>query len=297
LQTLEGLRRKVEKAGDLRSVVHTMKMLASVGVRQHERAARALVDHGRVLELGFQALLRKAPEGCLAARHGRGRRPPRPAAIVLGSDQGMVGAFNERVAQRAVERLSKLARGSEIPVLAVGRRVLEPLARPFLRIEHALPAPGSVAGVPEILQDVLVHIEAWQDAGRFDALLVFHHKRGRGTASSPETRHVLPVPAGWLRALQRRPWPGRSLPAFSLDWERLYSALVREYVFLSLFRALVESLESEDASRLAATERAEKNVDERVEELEADLRQARQTAITSELLDVVSGFEAITGSG
>ena len=294
MQTLEGLSRKAARAGDLRSVVHTMKMLASVGVRQNERAAQALAEHGRALELGFQALLRHCPEGFLAARPRR-RQPVRPAAVILGTDQGMCGAFNERVAERAAERLAVLANGAEVPVLAVGRRILEPLARPWLRIEAALPAPGSVAGVPATVQDLLLRIEAWRDADRFDALLVFHHRRGRGISWKPEARHLLPVPAGWLRSLARRPWPGPTLPAFTLEWDRLYSALVRELVFLSLFRALVESLESESAARLAATDRAEKNVDERIEALQAELREARQTAITSELMDVISGFEALVG--
>lgn len=110
-------------------------------------------------------------------------------------------------------------------------------------------------------------------------------------------RHVLPVPLRRLRTLEKRPWPGPTLPAFTMGWDRLYSSLVREWVFLSLFHALVESLEAESASRLAATDRAERNVDELIEELDADLRATRQTVITAELMDVISGFEAITGWG
>ena len=297
MPTLEALRRRVERAGELRSVVHSLKLLASVGVRQNEHAARALAEYGRTLELGFQIVLRQRPEGLLARRPRTGRRAQvRPAAVVMGSDQGMCGAFNERVAERATERLAALANGSEVAVLAVGRRTVEPLAHPWLRIEEVLPAPSSISGVPELVQELLLHIEGWQEADRFDALLLFHHRRSRGAASRPETRHVLPMPAAWLRNLAQRPWPGPSLPAFSMDWDRLYSALMREYVSFSLFRALVESLASENANRMAATDRAERSVDERIEELEAELRLERQTGITSELLDVIAGYEAIVGS-
>lgn len=294
METFEGLRRKLARAEDLRSVVHSLKLLASVGMRQHERAVAALAEYGRALELGFQLALRHRPEGFFEDAPRRGVRA-RPAAIVLGSDQGMCGGFNERVARKAAERLHALAHGAPVPVLAVGRRTLEHLRDPMLRVEGVLAAPSSPAGVLEAVQEILPRIEAWRAAGRFDVLLVLHNRRGRGTACSPEVRHALPVPARWLRGLERRPWPGRTLPAFTMEWDRLYAALVREHVVLTLCRALMESLESESASRLAAMDRAERNVDERIEALQAELRKARQSAITSELMDVISGFQAVAG--
>jgi F0F1-type ATP synthase, gamma subunit len=70
---------------------------------------------------------------------------------------------------------------------------------------------------------------------------------------------------------------------------------VRHYLFFSLYRAFVESLASENASRLASMQMAEKNIEEHLNELSAQFHRRRQSAITSELLDVVTGFEAITG--
>jgi F-type H+-transporting ATPase subunit gamma len=79
-----------------------------------------------------------------------------------------------------------------------------------------------------------------------------------------------------------------------MDWDRLFSALMRQYLFVSLSRACAESLASENASRLAAMQGAEKNIDERLTELQALFRQQRQMAITAELLDIVAGVEALT---
>ncbi len=73
-------------------------------------------------------------------------------------------------------------------------------------------------------------------------------------------------------------------------------ALIREYVFVSLFRACAESLASENASRLAAMERAEKNIDELLEKLQGTLHRVRQSGIDEELFDVFSGFEALSES-
>ena len=73
--------------------------------------------------------------------------------------------------------------------------------------------------------------------------------------------------------------------------------LIREYLFVSLFRACAESLASENASRLAAMQRAEKNIDELLEELKRTFHRLRQNGIDEELFDVISGFEALAGPG
>ena len=75
--------------------------------------------------------------------------------------------------------------------------------------------------------------------------------------------------------------------------DRLFSALVRQYLFVSLYRAYTESMASENGARLSSMQAAEKNIQERLEELTAMHRQQRQESITSELLDIVSGFEAL----
>jgi F-type H+-transporting ATPase subunit gamma len=78
-----------------------------------------------------------------------------------------------------------------------------------------------------------------------------------------------------------------------MDVDTLFSTLIRQYLFVSLFQAFAESLASENASRLAAMQRAEQNIGDRLEELNAEFHRRRQMSITSELLDIVSGFEAL----
>ena len=72
-------------------------------------------------------------------------------------------------------------------------------------------------------------------------------------------------------------------------------ALIREFLFVSLFRACADSLASENASRLAAMQRADKNIDELLDDLNGTFHRVRQSAINEELFDVISGFEALTG--
>ena len=79
-----------------------------------------------------------------------------------------------------------------------------------------------------------------------------------------------------------------------MDVDQLFSSLVRQYLFFTLYRAFVEFLASDNASRLLSMQAAEKNIEEHLNDLNVQFHRQRQAAITSELLDVVTGFEALT---
>ncbi|MDB9337432.1 F0F1 ATP synthase subunit gamma, partial [Nodularia spumigena] len=104
----------------------------------------------------------------------------------------------------------------------------------------------------------------------------------------------LPVDPNWLKNLEKKAWSTPVLPTFTMNENQLFSALIRQYLFISLYLALAESLASENASRLSSMQAAEKNIEERLSDFNADYRRQRQSSITAELLDIVSGFEALT---
>ncbi len=138
-------------------------------------------------------------------------------------------------------------------------------------------------------------MEEWQARLNLDHVVVFHNRHISNTTFVPHKVRLLPVDSEWLNRLQQREWPCRTIPTFTMEWDRLFSALIWQYLFISLYRAVAESLASENAARLASMERAEKNIHERLDELSLHYHQCRQLTITEELLDIVSGFEAITG--
>ena len=82
---------------------------------------------------------------------------------------------------------------------------------------------------------------------------------------------------------------------FTMDETQLFQALIHEYLFVSLFRAFAESLASENASRLASMQVAERNIEDHLRALSTEARQSRQMTITSELLDIIAAFEALRG--
>jgi F-type H+-transporting ATPase subunit gamma len=108
---------------------------------------------------------------------------------------------------------------------------------------------------------------------------------------------LLPLDENWRRGLFQLPWPTANLPEVMGGGMSTLRALIREYLFVSLFRACAESLASENASRLAAMQRADKNIDDLLGSLNGTFHRLRQSGIDEELFDVISGFEALSGNG
>jgi F-type H+-transporting ATPase subunit gamma len=108
------------------------------------------------------------------------------------------------------------------------------------------------------------------------------------------SQRLLPLDEVWRRDLAAIRWPTGNLPEVIGGGIRTLQALVRGYLFVSLFSACAESLASENASRLAAMQRAEKNIDELLEDLNRTFHRLRQSGIDEELFYVISGFKALT---
>lgn len=292
MQTLEALKRKINTAEELHSVVKTMKALAAVNIRQYEKAVQSLDEYNRAVELGFQILLRQRPEVLALAQ-------PRPTnrlgAIIFGSDQGMCGQLNDQIVAHALRSLTdqKIAPENQV-LLAIGLRVAERLEAAGRRLDKQLSVPASTSGIIDRVQEILVILEAWHTRQQVDRVLLFFCKHLSGASFMPYTLYLLPVDDQWLQTFAGKKWPTRVLPTFTMDWQRLFSWLIRQYLFVSLYRAFAESLASENASRLASMQNAERNIEERLEALKAQFHRQRQMSITEELLDIISGFVALT---
>lgn len=289
--TTESIKRKINSSQDLQSVVKTMKALAAVSIRQYEKAVESLVDYNRTVEMGLQIILRnRLPKRVLLSQ-----QQERLGIIIFGSDQGMCGQFNDQIAAYAVEVMEGSGLDPEnLQILAVGVRPVISLEEAGWRVEKQFSVPSSVTSITSLVQQLLLKIEAWQEQ-QVNRIILFYNQTVASASYLPSSRQILPLDQSWLKSLQASTWPTPIIPTFTMASEQLFSALLQEYFFVSLFRACAESLASENASRLASMQAAEKNIAELLDELTTQYQQERQTSITNELLDIVSGFEAITG--
>lgn len=291
--TTTSLRRKIDSAGDLRSVVRTMKALAASNIGQYEKSVRALADYYRSVELGLSICFRKrAPAAPMT--EGKRRTVVGPVgAVVFGSDQGLVGRFNDVVADYAVKALA--APPGTPRIWAVGERVHARLADASLPLLGVFAVPNSVKAITPLIGQILIESETRYSQGEITELHLFYNRPTSGAIYEPVQQRLLPLDETWRRDLAEIPWPTQNLPEVMGDDTTTLRALIREYLFVSLFRACTESLASENANRLAAMQRADKNIDELLENLNGTFHRLRQSGIDEELFDVIAGFEALAG--
>jgi F-type H+-transporting ATPase subunit gamma len=290
--TLASLRRKIDGAVELESVVRSMKALAAASIGQYEKSVLALADYYRTVELGLAVCLRTRA-GAVAEQAGRaGKAAKTVSAIVFGSDQGLVGQFNDSLADFVTKTLNALP--GEKKVWAVGERVHARLADAGLPPVELFAVPTSVNAITPLVGQILVAGDAQEASGEIGQLFLFHNRPMVGAAYEPVRQCLLPLDDEWERRLAHLPWPTKNLPEVVGSQEQTLRALVRSYLFVSLFKACAESLAAENASRLAAMQRAEKNIDERLGDLNQTFRRLRQTSIDEELFDVLSGYESLS---
>ncbi|MBZ0072547.1 MAG: F0F1 ATP synthase subunit gamma [Gammaproteobacteria bacterium] len=293
--TVASLRRKIDSASGLQSVVRTMKAMAAASIDQYEQSVRALGDYNRTVELGLSVCFRDLQE--MESLTGETARAASVGvgAVVFGSDQGLVGQFNDVAAEDALKTLAALP--GEPRVWAVGERMHARLVDAGLAPIGCFSVPNSVQAISSLVGQILMASEAHRSRGDITELHLFYNRPVVGSVYAPVRQRLLPLDERWRRTLAERPWPTENLPEVVGGGASTLRALVREYLFVSLFRACAESLASENASRLAAMQRADKNIDELLDELNRTFHRLRQSGIDAELFDLISGFEALSDAG
>jgi F-type H+-transporting ATPase subunit gamma len=162
--TTASLRRKINSAGDLQSVVRTMKALAASSIGQYEQSVRALGDYYRAVELGLGVCFRGAGSAALMTGGTRPTDAGAIGAVVFGSDQGLVGQFNDVVADHALKTLGSLT--DEPQVWAVGERVHARLKDAGLPLVGLFPVPNSVKAITPLVGQILVQSEVQSEPRR-----------------------------------------------------------------------------------------------------------------------------------
>jgi F-type H+-transporting ATPase subunit gamma len=268
-----------------------MKAVAASSIGQYEKSVQALGDYYRTVQLGLGVCFRATKPAPQMPEQKKRIDAGAIGAIVFGSDQGLLGQFNEVIADFAIKTLAALP--GKPHVWAVGERVQARLADAGLPMLKLFNLPNSVKGITPLIGEIQIESESHRARGEYARVYVFHNRPQPGALYEPVSQRLLPLDAQWQKSLAKIPWPTKIQPQVMSSDTVTLRALIREYLFISLFRACAESLASENASRLAAMQRADKNIDESLEALNGTFHRVRQSGIDEELFDVVSGFEAL----
>jgi len=266
---------------ELLDIVGAMRSLASMRVQEAHRALPGIRRYAEMMAEAIGSALLLMPEPSTAGGATRGPR----AFTLCTAEHGFVGGFNVHVIGAAEGVL-----GCDDTLFVLGSRGAALLRERRRTPAWTHPTATRPEGVPETIRSLTAHLYRLIARGsimRVD-LMFARHRQGAGTTI--ERRQLLPLDLA-IFALKQPRQP----PLHNLAPNVLLEKLVGDYVFALLTEAAIETLAAENAARFAAMGSAYDNVSKKLEELRQDARQARQSEITIELLDLVTGAEAMRG--
>jgi F-type H+-transporting ATPase subunit gamma len=273
MEQLARLRTRLTTLTELGDIIVAMRALAAAALQQSRQALPAVSRYALLIESGISdvaaildATAERAPEDDTGEAE---------TICIIGSEHGFVGDLN-----------AELLAGIDLPkvrrLIVVGRRLQGAVAERGLPVAATLPMTTHVAGVPLLARKIAERVGA---ASHVRLITAKHDASKLGIQA--QSRQVLPV---------KLPAPGaRSSPPplHQLKPRELLSELASEYMLAEINRALIEALAEENQIRLGVLTAANQNISDKLKELHRKERTLRQETITTELLDVVVGAEAV----
>ena len=264
---------------ELLDIVGAMRSLAGMRVQESQHALPGIRSYADSMAAAIGAALLLMPEPVLETREHRGH----PALILCAAEHGFVGGFNERL----VEAAEAVLRPSDL-LFVLGSRGAALAFERGRKVVWTEPMATRLAGAPDAISRLTSELYTRIIRGEISRVEVMFGRYRQGAASMIERRLLLPLDITALAAKQ-----SGQAPLHNLEPRLLLEKLMAEYVFALLTEAAVESIASENAARFTAMESAHDNVIKKLTVLRQTARQARQTEITSELLDLITGAEAM----
>lgn len=288
---VEILRRRIKTTQDLRDIVSNMKMLSSVSILQYEQADKALDKYLRNLRDAFHIL---AIHHLLPQVTSAKVKKHRYLFLLIGSDNGMVGRFNREIVEKAKDYLrQKHISLNDVLFVTIGKRVSALAENNRLKVYQSYAVSNSVKAVAMLAENVILDIDETIRKERISDVFVVSHHRGEHNLISVDLKQVLPFDMKRLQKLCDKKWETNNIPQLGIPAEKMFTELVNESLMINVGKEINASLEAEHYTRMTNMQNAEKNIDENLEELNLIYQQQRQEDITDELIDVISGAEAM----
>ena len=269
---------RVASMTGLLDVIGAMRSLAGMRLQEAQLALPAARRYGQTVSAAIAAvlaMLREAPTQSV-------RTPGRRAIVLYAAEHGLVGTFSEHLISAA-----QRAASAEDVLFVVGSRAAVLAGERGLRTAWTAPMPARPVNIPEAVRGLTEELYRSIARGKISRVELLYASHGAGSAPV-QARTVLPLDLAAVAsdARQRR-------PLSNLQPRELLTQLTAEYVFALLAEAALDSIASENAARFAAMSAAHENATRKLDALRAMAREIRQSEITTELLDVVTGAQAL----
>ena len=289
--TLEALTKRIKTTTDLKDIVGTMKMLSSVSIAPYEKALKSINRYGQTVKDAFVGLLKK--ENFTYMPRPIKSTTPQTIAIVVGTDNGLVGRFNRDILSFAKSDLTGKGCFEQTAFICVGKRLGLMADSAKLPLVATYAIMNSLKEIASIASMVLMKVNEVIPARKTEQVLIYFMKRKSGEPQKPAVLQLMPLPFKEMMGFKAEKWTGKTPPLITANYQELFTALIHEYLTVVLSGALTASLAAEHYTRMVNMQQAEKNIDDSLTDMNLTYQQLRQAGITDELIDIVSGAESL----
>jgi len=289
MAALKDIRKRIGSVKSTQKITRAMKLVAGARLRKAQENIEALRPYAlKTFEVLSSVAARVSPEEELHPLLAR-REPKRVMLVVLTSDRGLAGAFNSNICRAAYRRWKELeAEGAEVSFGVIGRKGREYFKRRDANIKH------DFVGVFEDLSsdkagEIGRYIVDEYTSADLDACYLVYNEFKSAITQQVCIEPFLPIEPMELPEDQ----PGDFI--YEPNQEALLDSLLPMYVEVEIYRALLESVASEHGARMTAMDSATNNASDLIDRLTLQYNRARQAAITTELMEIIGGAEALKG--
>ncbi len=290
MPSLKDLKIRIESVKSTRKITKAMQMVAAAKLRRAQESAESARPYSERMQSVMAGLAASAAgaDTAPAAMAGTGKDDVQ-LLIVATAERGLCGGFNSSIARLARGQARKLqAEGKTVKMLTIGKKGREMLKREFepVMADHVdLSMHRRISY--EVALGIGEQVLGMFGGGEFDVAKIYYSKFRSVISREPLERQIVPVP------VEEDGGQDKPFYEYEPDGAELLAELVPKAVANQIFVALLENAASEQGARMAAMDSATRNAGEMIDKLTIQYNRSRQAAITKELIEIISGAEAL----
>ncbi|MEP1200443.1 F0F1 ATP synthase subunit gamma [Tateyamaria sp.] len=290
MPNLKDLKNRIESVKSTRKITKAMQMVAAAKLRRAQEAAEASRPYAERFTAVMAGLASAAAGSDSAPKLLSGTGSDQThLLVVMTSERGLCGGFNTNIAKLARTKAQELqASGKTVKILTVGKKGRDQLKRDFSdafvgHVDMSEVKRMSYADAQGVAKDVLGRF----DASEFDVATIFFSRFQNVVTQIPTAQQIIPF------AIPEDYEAGETLYDYEPDEEAILADLLPRAVATAIFSALLENGASEQGARMSAMDNATRNAGDMIDQLTIQYNRSRQAVITNELIEIISGAEAL----
>ena len=293
MPSLKDLRLRINSVKSTQKITAAMKLVAGAKLRRAQEAAMAARPYTERMDRMVAAVGRAIAGSPGAPKLLAGTGSDKVHLLIVATaDRGLCGGFNSTIVRQARQIIRKLeSEGKTVKVMTIGRKGRDQLRRDYSRLlGTAFEDVGKRRLAFGEIDVIATKILAMFEAGEFDVATIVYNRFKSVIAQIVTTQQLIPIS---LPEAADAPKAGQAMYEYEPDEEEILKALLPRNLSIQLFRALLENAASEQGARMTAMDNATRNAGEMIGKLTIVYNRSRQATITKELIEIISGAEAV----